>query len=233
MSEPETKVKTEQAEVTIKAMMSVPRFGQLAARGVCERALRAFNMPLYTCQGVFWGQCMQRAFQTAYDENVDWFLTIDYDTVFTKHDLNRLFDRFGQNPHIDAMAALQPRRGGHYPLFTCGYATDVEVGGDPIKVTTAHFGLTLLRREAFVDLKKPWFWSKPDGNNNWEPNNGKLDDDIYFWQNWRECGHTIYVDPTVSVGHVEEMVAFYDRRGGALDFKHEHVDTWREQFVED
>jgi FkbM family methyltransferase len=216
-------------EVTIKAVMGVPRYGQMAARGVIEKALRPFKLPLYTFQGVFWGHCMETAFETAVEENVDWILTVDYDSVFTSEHLNALFERLGQEPGIDAICALQVRRGLEAPLLTVGHETSVEVNGHPIKVTTAHFGLTVLRVECLRKMPKPWFWSQPDSDGGWKQKDKKMDDDIWFWHHWREAGHSIYVDPLISIGHVEEMVGYYDE---TMVLRHMPVDKWRTEFTE-
>lgn len=221
--------------VNIKAVMSIPRYGQLTARGIIDVALRKFNMPLYTFMGVFWGQCMQRAFEAAVEEGADWVLTMDYDSVFTWRDLQALFDTLGQRADIDCLASMQPRRGGAWPLMTNGKKHDLEVEFSengkgkiytPVKVTTAHFGLTLLRVECIKKLKKPWFWSKPLEDGTWKE--GRLDDDIYFWHIWRKAGFNIYVHPSIRIGHVEERVAYYD---DDLEYRHEYVDKWRETHV--
>ena len=131
------------------------------------------------------------------------------------------------NPHIDALAALQCRRGGKYPLMTTGTGVNdehIQVDGSPIKVTTAHFGLTLIRVESLKQVHKPWFWSQHDDAGNWSDD--KLDDDIWFWHQWRKAGNTIYVAPSVSIGHLEETVAMFDEN---LQAKHIYVHEWRKE----
>lgn len=215
------------ATVKIGAYLTLPRYEAVCARSVIEQALKPLQIDLTTSQGVFWGQCMQRMFENAVEKGLDWILSIDSDSLFSSEQLSLLLDTFAQTPDADAMAALQCRRGSPYPLMTTGKGIDnevIKVDGRPIKVTTAHFGLTLIRVDALRTLPKPWFASQPDDNGEW--GDGRLDDDIWFWHQWRRNGKKIYVAPGVSIGHLEEVVACFDEN---LKPKHIYVHQWREQ----
>jgi len=142
-----------------------------------------------------------------------------------KH-VDKLLHTFGQRADIDALAALQSRRGTPFPLMTTGQIR-TEVDGEPIKVASAHFGLTLIRVDALKDIPKPWFFAKPDANGEW--GDDRLDDDIWFWHQWRLAGKTIYVAPEVSIGHLEVMVAEFDED---LQPRHVYVPAWREKHCE-
>lgn len=209
--------------VKIKAYMTLPRYGSLNARGICENSLKQLQIPLETSQGVFWGQHMQRHLQNAVDKGIDWALTVDFDSVFTPEHLDQLIGTFGSNGHIDALAALECRREGDRPLMTVGGASEVASDGQPILSTTAHFGLTLIRIECLADVKKPWFFGEPDKDGNWS-DTGRLDPDIWFWHQWRKAGKKLYVDPKVRIGHLEECVSYYDEK---MDVQRCGVPAWR------
>lgn len=220
-------VTSEQATIRCGAYMTLPRYEAVSARIVIESALRELNIPCTTSQGVYWGQCMQRMFQEAVDADLDWILSIDSDSLFSAEQLSLLCDVFAQTPEADAMAALQCRRGAPYPLMTTGATVDTTIQmpkNKPLKVTTAHFGLTLIRVDALKQIAKPWFIARPEADGNW--GDARLDDDIWFWHQWRLAGKTIYVAPQVSIGHLEETVAVFDD-----DCKPQHlyVHEWREQ----
>lgn len=225
-----TKLTREQAETeTIKlgAYLTLPRYEAVVSRSQIETALRPLGIQLTTSQGVFWGQCMQRMLQSAVDKGLDWILSLDSDSLFTTEHVSRLMDTLASNPHIDALAALQCRRGAPYPLLTTGVhkpGDNLETNGSPVKVTTAHFGLTLIRVDVLKDVPKPWFISKPDENGDWSDD--RLDDDIWFWHQWRLAGKNIYVAPNVSIGHLEETVAAFDKD---LQPVHMYVSEWREE----
>jgi len=202
--------KEDPQKIKIAALTSIPRVGWLDAWGVMFDALRHFGIPLRRFTGVYWGQCMQRLFEDCVRDGLDWILTIDYDTMFTAEDLDRLMGWFGRTPQADAMAALQCRRQNDTPLLTIKGATEREVTNEPFEATTAHFGLTLFRVEAIKQIPKPWFWSKPDAKGEW--GDDRIDDDIWFWRQWKEHGKKLFVAPDVTVGHLEVMVTDYETK---------------------
>lgn len=212
-------------EVKIRAVCSIPRIGWNDSWQTITDALKPFGIPYETFNGVFWGQCMQRAFEQALRDGIDWVMTLDYDSLITVRHVNDMIRHMGENPHADAIAAFQMRRGQEYPLMTCGKNKEAPLDDGLILATTAHFGLTLLRVEAFKNLPKPWFCAKPDDNGEWGDN--RLDDDIWFWHQWRLAGRNIYVAPDVRIGHLELMVSDYDEN---FQPRHMHVSEWRRRY---
>jgi hypothetical protein len=59
-----------------------------------------------------------------------------------------------------------------------------------------------------ADVPKPWFFSKPNDDGEWTGN--KLDDDVWFWSQWKAAGRTVYMDPSCIIGHMEEMVTTFN-----------------------
>ena len=214
VGEPET--------IKIAAVMSIPRVGWNDAWGCAFNSLLPFKIPIRRFNGAFWGQCMQRAIDGCVADGLDWVLTIDYDTMFTSKDLDTLIKWLGTRPDIDAIASFQARRGGHdFPLMGVKGKTTAEWTGEPLPVDTAHFGLTLIRLDALKDIPKPWFASTPGPDGGWDE--GRVDDDIYFWNKWKEHGKTVYVAPDCRVGHLQLMVSEFDEN---LECRHIHVTDW-------
>jgi hypothetical protein len=212
--------------IRLGAYLTLPRYEAVASRSLIEQALRALKIELTTSQGVFWGQCMQRMFDKAVNDGIDWILSLDSDSLFTPEQLSLLMDTLASNPHIDALAALQCRRGSPYPLLTTGTGEDgqvVEVSNQPMKVTTAHFGLTLIRVDSLRKTPKPWFFAQPSDEGDWDDT--RMDDDIWFWHQWRLAGNTLYVAPSVSIGHLEETVVQFNDK---MEPEHMYVHQWRE-----
>lgn len=201
---------------SLKAVMSIPRLGFNDTWGCVQDALARRKIAVSSYSGAFWGQCMQRAFNDAVESGVEWILTLDYDSMFTADQLDELLAIFKHNPRIDALAPLQVKRGEHVHMLTPLHGPKsgrIEIDRRPIEVMTAHFGLTLLRVDALKKLSKPWFQCVPN------PENGEYDDfrqdgDIYFWSKWREAGNTVYVAPSVGIGHLETMCAWVNEHGG-------------------
>ena len=103
---------------------------------------------------------------------------------------------------------MQVRRGNKTILASLRGNSSIEVTGDPVQVSTAHFGLTVLDLRKLKNVEKPWFFSKPDENGEW--GDARIDDDIWFWRQWEKAGNTLYLDPQTRIGHMEEMVVMVD-----------------------
>lgn len=195
-------------DLKVKAVMSLPRLGWNIAWGAIQSALRPFNLNVTTSSGAYWGQCMQRLFEGCVDEGMDWIIAIDYDSIFIAEHIDRLFYWLGSRPDIDAVAALQPRRGAPYPLMVQQGKKSCQIDGSPLRVDTAHFGLTVIRVESLKKCAKPWFREMPDAKG--EFGEERIDSDIWFWKQWRDAGNSIYVATDVRIGHLEEMVAEFN-----------------------
>jgi hypothetical protein len=74
------------------------------------------------------------------------------------------------------------------------------------QVDAAHFGCTVISTRALKRCLKPWFWSTPDPNGSW--NDGRVDDDIFFWKQWKASGNRCYVSPRVVIGHGEYVITY-------------------------
>ena len=213
-------------EAKVAAFMTAPRYECVWSRNVIDHALKQAGIPLVVSGGVFYGQCMQRMFEDAIAAGIDIALTIDFDSCFTLDHIHRLLGVLCSDEKYDAVAAMQCKRGKQIPLFTVGGQTQVQYGGEPIEVTTAHFGLTAIKLDRLRDIPKPWFWSRPDENGQWT--DAKIDDDIWFWNVFRQAGRRVWVDVETRIGHMEETIAIYDEN---LQPKHIYPEQWREQFL--
>lgn len=213
--------------VKCAAFMTAPRYEATWARNQIEIALKQVGVPLTVSGGVFYGQCMQKMFEMAIENGCEVGITIDFDSVFNAEQLERLISLIVNNDHIDAITAMQCRRGQGTPLATIRGETYLRSDGSPFQVTTAHFGLTAIDMTKLANVPKPWFWSKPDENGEWE--NDKTDDDIWFWRQWEKAGHTIYMDPKTLIGHLEEMVTEFAVVDGEFRAVHTYPADWKER----
>ena len=194
--------------VTVCGMMTSPRYINCLCRDYIDAAFVAAKVPLQNSQGVFYGQCMQRMMQTAVERGVDIAVVCDGDSLFTSDDIMRLLQTLESNDHIDALASMQIRRGNKTMLASIKGQSTAEVRGEPLQVSTAHFGLTAIDMRKLKGVPLPWFWSKPDDSNEW--GDMRIDDDIWFWKQWESAGNTVYLDPQTRIGHMEEMVVMVD-----------------------
>ena len=201
----------------VAAVMSIPRLGFqdnfFCAMGIFPR----YGINLLKCQGAFWGQCLTKAMLEAIDTGADWIITMDYDTVFTASHLEQLLSLAQRHPEADAIAPIQAHRQDPTPLMTIKGPDGKPIGNieadvfDPelTKVNTAHFGLTMIRVSSLLKMPKPWFLGVPNPDGNW--GEAKLDEDIYFWKKWEECGFSLYLANRVAIGHMEIMLRWPGR----------------------
>jgi hypothetical protein len=188
----------------ISGMMTSPRYINGFCRDHIDAAFRGAGIPLQDSQGVFYGQCMQRMMQQAIEIGTELAVVCDGDSLFKANDIMRLLGTIAANDHIDALASMQVRRGNCTLLASVDGKSEVTITGEPVKVSTAHFGLTVIDLRKLGEVEKPWFWSKPDENGEW--GDKRIDDDIWFWRQWERAGHSVYMDPNTRIGHMEEMV---------------------------
>lgn len=210
------KVGQTEVDIRVEAIMSMPRLAFTSNFFAWAQALMPLGIRPTLGTGCFWDQVNTRVMEQFIDK-AEYLLTIDYDTFFTREDVEHLF-AMALTFQCDALTGLQTKREDGRPMLTLkgtlsnppkGGATHLarEWFGEPVQeVDTAHFGLTVISTAALKRAKKPWFWSKPDPQGSW--NDGRRDPDIYFWENWRESGNRIFVSPRVVLGHGEYMVTW-------------------------
>lgn len=209
--------------VRVAALMTAPRYESVYARNFIEVAMKGTGIPLTVSGGVYYGQCMQIMLEDLIGQDVEYALTIDFDSMFTPGHIQRLLNLIANYEHVDAIAAIQPKRGCGTVLAALEQHTDVEWDGKPIKVKSAHFGLTVIDLSKLRSLPKPWFVSQPDADGRWTDD--KIDDDVWFWKQWNEAGFSVYVDPGCRLGHLEEMVTVYDQE---MKLQHMYPRQWSE-----
>jgi hypothetical protein len=133
-------------------------------------------------------------------------------------------------------------------------AGPVTLDGSPLRVDTAHFGLTLIRVEALervANIELPddaqisacadilgfsreqvrgiiraRFLHIPDESGGFGSN--RIDPDCHFWRRWEKAGNTCYIDTDVRIGHLQAMVAeFAPNDEGILATRYVHWPQWR------
>ncbi len=216
---------SQKVKTSLCAVMSIPRLGWNDNWGCILDALASKKIPIRRETCPFWGHSMERLFEDCLDSGVDWILTLDYDSMFTEQHLDLLLRTFLNHTEADAMCALQTQRHSTHALLSIAGQNEYKPDGKPFEVTSAHFGLTLLRAEAIKKCAKPWFHSKPDRDGGWRA--GKVDPDVWFWHNWRRAGHTVYVAPKVNIGHLELMVTCFDDK---MKYQAAPVVEYRQRF---
>lgn len=204
--------------------MTAPRYECVAARNVIESVMQEVGIPLTISGGVYYGQCMQMMLEDLIGQSVNYAITVDFDSIFQAAHVHRLISVIVQEQTIDAIAAVQPKRNGGSVLASTGKAESLLWDGFPLKVKTAHFGLTIIDLIKLAQVPKPWFLAQPNEQGEW--GNGHVDPDVYFWQSWGIAGHSIYIDPGCRLGHMEEMVTYYN---ADMQLQHRYLKDWKDE----
>ena len=203
------------ADIRVAAVLSAPRFGINEVWATWYETFAKLHIPMALGSGAFWGQVLERCMTEAAGK-ADWLITCDYDTPANDAVVSELLYLVTSYPEIDALAPVQQHRGAESPLF-CIYEdfetrklqtriTREDLAKDILPVSTAHFGLTLIRTAALAKMAHPWFMGQPNAAGTW--GDGRIDDDIYFWRKFAQAGNKLAIAPHVVVGHVETAVMF-------------------------
>jgi len=215
--------KNREEKVVVKAVMSIPRLGFQDNMTCAFEALGPLGIPMYKVQGAFWGQCLERGLQTATDEGADIILTIDYDTVFKKEDIESLIKLTIMHPEAAAIVPIQLGRTSRgRTLITVRSKSGIprrdikriEFEAETIRIATGHFGLTAIRVSHLIDIPHPWFKGEPNADGQW--GSGRIDDDIYFWKKMEKHGKIILSANRIVLGHLELVASWPDEKGEPL-----------------
>lgn len=215
--------KPRQSRPRVRGVMTTPRLGFNDMWNCAMMALPKLGIDFTSVNGAFWDQCLTSAIERQLaDEQADYILTLDYDSVFHAGHVAQLLQLAMVRPDADAIAPLQANRHTERPLFGASPATPVLSGNgvevqidraeyeqDLVPVRQAHFGLTLLKVSALRDTPQPWFCGQPNGAGRWD--DGKIDPDISFWRKWEDMGRSVFLAPRVTIGHLELMVRWPDQ----------------------
>jgi hypothetical protein len=173
----------------------------------CRAAAMLGTWP-YMHTSAYWCLSLTLAIGQATKNNFKYVIACDGDTVFTWKHLAYLYTAAELRPDLDAIAALQMKRQSEAVLFNVNErgVTAMDAGQELVPATLAHFGLTILRTKALMEVPRPWFLrlANPD-----KPGES-IDEDVYFWNQWIKHGKTVAMATRCPVGHVEEFVTWPD-----------------------
>lgn len=182
----------------------------------------AHNMKfkVFKSSGAFWDRDIEITTMAAIgSDKPDFLLYSDYDSVFSPHDVQKLFDAMMADNTIAAIGSVQMSRHDDRPLV---FDATKDYSGQMTKVEFQHFGLTMIRRQVFEELPNPWFWStpgvKPDGTVGWDANN-RCDADITFWRLLKNNNFKVMQHNEVVIGHMVLCVKWPKDSGSGVSLQ--------------
>jgi hypothetical protein len=143
----------------------------------------------------------------------DYLMWIDSDQVFTPQQFQRLLEH--QQPIVAGVYLMSDgqhlatvrewdeaffARHGHFQFMTLA---DLEGQTELIPVSYTGFGFMLIRRSVFESLEYPWFRSEAQRIGDVVE---FASEDVSFCLRAKAAGHTVYIDPTVRVGHEKRVI---------------------------
>jgi hypothetical protein len=209
--------------VKLVGIASVPRFGPTMHSMVCAQALASAGIPVHYSNSPFWSHGMDELLTFALNSGADYVMTIDYDSMFAKTHVDHMLSTISHNPDIDAVCPLQAKRFTNAVMGMGVEGAEIDSRG-LLKAESAHFGLTVFSIAALGRTPRPWFHSRPAFNGTWK-GEGKIDDDMFFWAQWKNGGNNVYIDHRISIGHMEELVSVVDMNGECVRIPVD--DFWR------
>lgn len=210
-------ISSERSAAGVAAVLSAPRFGPVMHSRCAFEALGKLKIPCTIGQGAYWHQVLSEQIEQLLADGWEYILTLDYDTVFTADDVLELRRLLVARPDVDAVCALQMKRGSQHPLFSVADADGktrrtipaIELTRNLLPVCTGHFGLTMFRADSLRRFSRPWMVPAPSPDGRW--GNGKTDADIDFWQRFARAGFSLELAPKVVIGHLEETIVWPSR----------------------
>ena len=208
------------------AICSCPRLGYMDFMGESLVSFAQNGVSYSNVYGAYWGQSLSEGIRAAIDKGFDYIFTTDYDSIYKPADVAKLIKLMDENPEADAICSVQMGRFSGLLISTeSGTMDRKDLDSDLVKIERGAFGLTILRASSFADLKKPWMTHTPDSNGDWATDSDKVDDDIYFWKNFAECGKSVYLAPRVVIGHLEHLIKWPDEN---MEPMYETMENYRE-----
>lgn len=159
--------------------------------------------------------------QKAMNIGADYVLMVDNDVVLPKDALINLLDGevdvcLGYYAHRDADNIYRGRTcvcklgWYNYPLESEYLGIELgdlrNAGVKRVAIHGGGMGCAFIRTDVFRRLKYPWY----DWVNYADGNRGMLSEDLYFCEQCKNAGITIYADPRVACGHMLRHVQWPD-----------------------
>jgi predicted SAM-dependent methyltransferase len=199
----------------VTMVLSTPRVGFIDFYNSVVEVARQLGWNLRDWGGTEWGRGLTAGILHAIgQDDPDYIVTLDYDSVFTADDCRELLRLMQENPDAAAIYPVEAHRHRDQPLgfnniVPAGYAPGAEL----TQVMSGHFGLTIIRRQVLDALPHPWFMTLPNSTTLNMADPGGLDADIYFWYQLGLYGFKAFQANNVQIGHMEWCVKWVGKKG--------------------
>jgi hypothetical protein len=118
----------------------------------------------------------------------------------------------GDHPEYDAIVPVQVKRECDQMLFKMNGSNDFSKS--LTQIAAGHFGLTIFDANAFSRMPKPWFHDQPARDGTW--NDGRVDADMWFWEQFARANLKVALANEVRIGHLELGITWADQEFRAV-----------------
>ena len=198
------------------AILSVGRFGYSDYHDCVTKSLFSLGVSWISAKGADWGKTLEQGIGAMLKASpgAEIILVNDWDTLYATEAVKQIIRLAAEYPEYSAIVPLQSKRGDGKVMFKpasqkSGEENSIslaELEPELVPIVSGHFGCTALRVEALKTIPHPWFFAQPNKDGLWEE--GSTDVDIHFWNQFAKAGHKAALATRVSVGHINEMVAW-------------------------
>lgn len=152
-----------------------------------------------------------------------YLLFYDGDSLFAKEDVDRLLGYIESDPEMHAVFPLQAGRSWDKPLaYNYGSFGGYDYSTELTRVRHGHFGCSLIRREVFETMPKPWFFRTVDDEGGFDKHRGAVDPDTFFWNRFVAMGRNVYQANRVCIGHLELCALWQTPEGVSSQTIHDY-----------
>jgi SAM-dependent methyltransferase len=198
------------------AILSVGRFGYSDYHDCVTQVLYPMGITWVSAKGADWGRTLETGIKKllAAKPDTEIILVNDWDTLYTRETVKQIGRLAAEYPEYSAIVPLQAKRidgkimfkPTNWKLEDGNTFSMADMEPELVPIVSGHFGCTALRVEALKTIPHPWFFAQPNKDGLWEE--GSTDVDIHFWNQFAKAGHKAALATRVSVGHINEMVAW-------------------------
>lgn len=166
----------EKKTLRVVALLSLPRLAFTDNMFCAVQAVHKTGIPMWSHTGAFWQKSLSKLLYKAVSKDVDYVITIDYDTVFTGDDLWTLLRLCAFHDDVAAVFPVQYKRdspsiictmqdqgGGQRRDLPASEANETEL----IDASAGHFGLTAIDVKKLMTVPQPWLMCVPNHHGCW------------------------------------------------------------------
>jgi len=202
----------ETASIRVVAGMTIPRLSFSHTWACVQLAAKALGITVWTDNSVYWEAGLSRLIHRAIDQGCEWFISLDFDSIFSVDDLRELMT-LAVSSNADIICAAQMKRGKDPMIIATvrdADGTTMKFGPQPqpipeklLQVRTGHWGMTAVRLSAMARVPEFWF---PNTNEQ----GSQIDPDMAFWDKAERAGLKVCLAPNIRIGHLQEVVLWPD-----------------------